>query len=83
MPRRYRSSSAQRTPLGSLTQPGAKPDRACDACGSRRVTLIAIELTDGSVVDFASCHECEHRRWLEQGEALPVQQVLHKSRKAQ
>ncbi len=83
MPRRFSSSSAQRTPLGSLTQPGAKSGRLCDACGSQRVTLIGIELTDGSVVDFASCHECEHRMWVQEGEALPVQQVLDKSRKEQ
>jgi hypothetical protein len=81
LPRRSNSSSARRIPLGSLTQPGAKPDRGCDACGSQRVTHIAIELTDGSTVDFASCHECEHRRWVEEGTALPVERVLDKARK--
>jgi hypothetical protein len=45
------------------------------------VTHIAIELTDGSTVDFASCHECEHRRWVEEGTALPVERVLDKARK--
>jgi hypothetical protein len=42
-------------------------------------------LTDGSPVQFTSCHRCEHRTWEEQGSRsrlLPVQRVLDKSRKA-
>ena len=33
----------------------------CPVCASRRVTAITMTLTDGSVVDFASCHACEHK----------------------
>ncbi len=81
-----RSSTVNRpnVPLGSLTQPGARAGAACKACGSERVTRIAMALTDGSPVEFTSCHRCEHRTWEEQGtrsRLLPVQRVLDKSRK--
>ena len=82
-----RSSTAARTqqhiPLGSLTQPGARAGASCRACGSERVTRIAMNLTDGSPVEFTSCHKCEHRTWAEQGtaKALPVGRVLDRTRK--
>ena len=82
-----RSSTTARTqqhiPLGSLTQPGARAGASCRACGSERVTRIAMNLTDGSPVEFTSCHKCEHRTWAEQGtaQALPVGRVLDKTRK--
>jgi hypothetical protein len=81
-----RTSAAARTsiPLGSLTQPGARSGSGCRACGSERVTRIAMNLTDGSPVQFTSCHRCEHRTWEEQGidgGVLPVQRVLDKTRK--
>ena len=81
-----RTSTATRTsvPLGSLTQPGARTGAGCKACGSERVTRIAMSLTDGSPVQFTSCHRCEHRTWEEQGlggSVLPVNRVLDKTRK--
>jgi len=80
-----RSTAAARphVPLGSLTQPGARAGANCYACGSERVTRIAMCLTDGSPVEFTSCHRCEHRTWAEQGSAraLPVDRVLDKTRK--
>jgi hypothetical protein len=80
-----RSSTAARThvPLGSLTQRGARTGAGCRACGSERVTRIAMNLTDGSPVEFTSCHKCEHRTWAEQGtaKALPVGRVLDRTRK--
>lgn len=74
----------QQVPLGSLTQPGAREGATCTACGSDRVTRIAMSLTDGSPVQFTSCHRCEHRTWEEQGAAavIPVQRVLDRARKA-
>ncbi|MGH8892246.1 MAG: hypothetical protein ACRDWY_02890 [Actinomycetes bacterium] len=74
----------QAVPLGSLTQPGARAGASCRACGSESVTRIAMALTDGSPVQFTSCHRCEHRTWEEQGSTsrvLPVQRVLDKTRK--
>lgn len=84
-----RSSSRARTtvPLGSLTQRGARSGASCQACGSDRVTRIAMCLTDGSPVQFTSCHACEHRTWQEQedggdaGTAIAVAHVLDKTRK--
>jgi hypothetical protein len=81
-----RTSAAARTsiPLGSLTQPGARSGSGCRACGSERVTRIDMSLTDGSPVQFTSCHRCEHRTWEEQGiegSVLPVHTVLDKTRK--
>ena len=81
------STTTQPVPLGSLTQPGARAGAACRACGSERVTRISMALTDGSPVQFTSCHRCEHRTWEEQAGAagsaavLPVQRVLDKTRK--
>jgi hypothetical protein len=78
-----RSSSAAQVyvPLGSLTQPGSRTGASCTACGSERVTQIAMSLTDGSPVEFTSCHRCEHRTWEQQGRALSVARVLAKSKK--
>ena len=90
-----RSSTAARpqVPLGSLTQPGARAGASCRACGSERVTRIAMALTDGSPVQFTSCHRCEHRSWEEQhgpatdpvtgttAAVIPVQRVLDRARK--
>ena len=84
---RVSTATRQSVPLGSLTQPGARGGAACRACGSERVTHIAMALTDGSPVTFTSCHRCEHRTWEEQADAsavaavLPVQRVLDKTRK--
>jgi hypothetical protein len=81
------ASTPQALPLGSLTQPGARAGTACRECGSDRVTRISMALTDGSPVQFTSCHRCEHRTWEEQhaaagaGAVLPVQRVLDKARK--
>lgn len=82
MPRSDRTTSRSLVPLGSLTQPGARAGHGCPACGSARVTKIAMSLTDGSPVEFTSCHACEHRVWQAAGgDVLPVSHVLDKTRK--
>jgi hypothetical protein len=53
----------------------------CDACTSTRVTAITMTLTDGSTVDFRSCHACEHKTWTQEGRALDIETVLGKTRK--
>lgn len=53
----------------------------CAACGSLRVTMLVMTLTDGSPVDFVSCHACEHKTWSQQGKVLPFDSVLAKTRK--
>jgi hypothetical protein len=69
-------------PLGSLTQSGSRDGIVCHACGSERVTSLAMTLTDGTPVRFLSCHRCEERTWLDlDGAALPVDQVLDMTRK--
>jgi hypothetical protein len=67
MARSARTVVRSTVPLGSLTQPGARSGTGCRACGSPRVTQIAMSLTDGSPVEFVSCHNCEHRTWSEEG----------------
>ena len=42
----------------------------CTRCAGNRVTHLTMTLTDGSVVDFASCHTCEHKTWTEAGTGL-------------
>lgn len=61
------------TPTSSL--------RRCSACSSTRVTAIAMTLTDGSTVDFVSCHACEHKVWRQGSEELALSRVLDKVRK--
>ncbi len=53
----------------------------CGRCASTRVTHITMTLTDGSIVDFASCHTCETKTWTEAGTGLDVSDVLRKAQK--
>lgn len=53
----------------------------CASCGSRRVTAITMTLTDGSIVDFSSCHSCERKSWQQGGHDLDIATVLTKVRK--
>ncbi len=65
----------------SLVTTPARALTACSVCASTRVTAIQMTLTDGSVVDFASCHACEHKEWTQDGAVLEVGTVLGKARK--
>lgn len=53
----------------------------CEACASTRVTAITMTLTDGSLVDFTSCHTCERKSWKQQGRELDIATVLGKAKK--
>lgn len=61
------------TPTRSLT--------SCSQCTSTRTTGITMTLTDGSSVDFASCHICEHKAWTQSGRTLDFSTVLSKAQK--
>ena len=84
-PRSTRRSSRARAvapvALGSLTQPGARQGASCQVCGSPRVTSLALTLTDGTPVEFTSCHACEHRSWVSPMGELDRATVLEKTRK--
>jgi hypothetical protein len=82
------SSYAHGTPSLTGDQGGLRPEPslmrgvACVVCGSERVTRISMTLTDGTPVDFTSCHVCEHRAWQESaGDALGLAGVLERARK--
>lgn len=62
------------TPISSLAR--------CGRCAGRRLTRISMTLTDGSAVDFTSCHHCEAKTWTQGGRSLDVATVLGKARKA-
>jgi ribosomal protein L37E len=68
-------------PLGSLTQRDHRVEVTCRGCGSLHVTRLSMSLTDGTPVDFTSCHRCEHRTWEHAGSELSVEGVLARSRK--
>ena len=68
-------------PLGSLTQQATATGPCCAACGSGQVTRLAMQLTDGTPVQFTSCHRCEARRWEHEGSELSVASVLDRTRK--
>ena len=53
----------------------------CAGCAGRRVTSITMTLTDGSSVDFASCHSCERKRWVQAGRELDITAVLGMAQK--
>ena len=76
-----RTALVDRTPLGSLTQPTSRSARRCAACASDRVTELAMTLTHGTRVMFVSCRACEHRTWDAGDCALPIEQVLDRTRK--
>ncbi|MHB2023017.1 MAG: hypothetical protein ACYCO3_06790 [Mycobacteriales bacterium] len=61
--------------------PAAGMGRRCFACGTHRVTELAMTLTDGSPVRFVSCHACEHKTWWQDGAELGFDSVLAKARK--
>ena len=53
----------------------------CAHCDGTRVTAISMTLTDGSSVDFASCHSCESKSWRQAGRELDIATVLGKAQK--
>ncbi|HSP38715.1 MAG TPA: hypothetical protein VLR26_13270 [Frankiaceae bacterium] len=55
----------------------------CPQCAGRRVTKITMRLTDGSQVDFVSCHDCEHKYWRGVEGALALDGILDRTRKQQ
>jgi len=65
----------------SLVTTPTRQLKPCTRCARTRVTHITMTLTDGSVVDFASCHTCEHKTWTEAGTGLDVSDVLRKAQK--
>ena len=69
------------TPLGSLTQRDHRVAASCRGCGSPHVTRLSMSLTDGTPVEFTSCHRCEHRTWEHGGGELSVDSVIERARK--
>jgi hypothetical protein len=65
----------------SLTQAGTRPSGCCPECGSARMTALTMTLTDGTPVEFASCHDCEHRHWAHEGTTLAFEDVISKATK--
>ncbi|NLT55409.1 MAG: hypothetical protein GXX79_12795 [Actinomycetales bacterium] len=45
------------------------------------MTRLSMCLTDGTPVEFTSCHRCEHRTWEHAGSELTVEAVIDRSRK--
>jgi len=78
---RRRRQDGPPAPLGSLTQRDSRAGGSCAACGSNHVTRLTMHLTDGTPVDFTSCHRCEHRSWQHAGGPLAVDAVLEHARK--
>ena len=66
----------------SLVTTPARELATCPHCARTRVMSISMTLTDGSLVDFVSCHTCERRSWTEAGTGLEVSDVLRKAKKA-
>ena len=53
----------------------------CVHCASTRITAITMTLTDGSPVNFVSCHACEVKSWRQHGVELDIATVLRKAKK--
>jgi hypothetical protein len=47
----------------------------CDACTSPAVTRISITMAEGDVVDFTSCHRCEHKSYASAGAPIALDRV--------
>ena len=67
--------------MNSLVTTPSSTLATCAHCGGNRVMSITMTLTDGSEVDFASCHTCERKTWTQAGTGLPLPEVLRKARK--
>jgi transcription elongation factor Elf1 len=65
----------------SLTRPGARNGASCPSCGSERLTTLSMTLTDGTPVNFSSCHNCEHRVWADEAGRLDFADVLTRATK--
>jgi hypothetical protein len=79
--RRRPRSTGPVVPLGSLTQREHRAAGECLSCGSTRVTRLSLNLTDGTPVEFTSCHRCEHRSWEHAGDPLSMDTVLERTRR--
>ncbi len=66
--------------MSLVTTPASKLG-TCTTCSSTRITEITMTLTDGSVVDFVSCHACETKSWKQDGTDLDITTVLGKAKK--
>jgi hypothetical protein len=47
----------------------------CESCASPAVTRISITMAEGAVVDFTSCHRCEHKSYVSGGEPVALDRV--------
>jgi predicted metal-binding protein len=65
----------------SLVTTPASALAVCGTCSGNRVTSITMTLTDGSAVDFTSCHGCETKSWKQNGRELDITTVLGKAQK--
>ena len=65
----------------SLVTTPARALAVCGTCAGNRVTSITMTLTDGSPVDFTSCHGCETKSWKQNGRELDITTVLGKAQK--
>lgn len=81
IPAQRNGRTTNATTPASLTQPGARSSLTCPECASTRLTLLAMTLTDGTPVQFASCHECEHRSWSHDGSRLEFLDVIARATK--
>ena len=79
--RTHLGGTAHQVPLGSLTQRDNLLGAACGECGSTRVTRLSMRLTDGTPVQFTSCHQCDHRTWESEGSELSREHVLARTQK--
>jgi hypothetical protein len=66
--------------MSLVTTPASKLG-TCTTCASTRITEITMTLTDGSIVDFVSCHACETKTWKQAGADLDITTVLGKAKK--
>ena len=65
----------------SLVTTPASRLAVCRKCSGKRVTEITMTLTDGTAVDFTSCHACEAKSWKQAGKELDITTVLGKAQK--
>jgi hypothetical protein len=77
----HHGGTANQVPLGSLTQRDNRHGAVCGECGSSRVTRLSMKLTDGTPVQFTSCHLCDHRTWESEGDQLTREHVLARTQK--
>ena len=62
------------TDLSPQQRPGGRD--TCPGCWRDRVTVVGLDLGEGDQVELHACDFCERKRWMRNGQEVPMGEVL-------